>query len=90
MPDFSSSSTLQSGLVCVVTLARYHGIAISTEQLQHDHAVAGEWLSTCALLQIFQQLSLKAKYRKVAATRLQHTPLPAIARDVRAGRGDDR
>ncbi|NIX92191.1 type I secretion system permease/ATPase [Pseudomonas fulva] len=82
MPGSSSSSTLQSGLVCVVTLARYHGVAISAEQLQHDHAAAGERLSTCALLQIFQQLSLKAKHRRVAVTRLQHTPLPAIARDT--------
>ncbi|WP_409312345.1 type I secretion system permease/ATPase [Pseudomonas putida] len=85
MADLSdgNASTIESGLVCLITLARYHGVAVSAEQLQHDHAAAGERFSTGTLLRAFQQLGLKAKHRSVDPARLQHTPLPAIAVDTR-------
>lgn len=84
MPDLSGGCTsdpVESGLACLVTLARYHDIAVSPEQLQHDHSAAGERFSICALLRAFQQLGLKAKHRSIDPKRLQHTPLPAIAVD---------
>ncbi|MFG0821224.1 cysteine peptidase family C39 domain-containing protein [Pseudomonas sp. GLN_3] len=85
MADLSDgiANTIESGLVCLITLARYHGVAVSAEQLQHDHAAAGERFSTCTLLRAFQQLGLKAKHRSVDPARLQQTPLPAIAVDTR-------
>ncbi|WP_325949303.1 type I secretion system permease/ATPase [Pseudomonas putida] len=85
MVDLSdgNANTIESGLVCLITLARYHGVAVSAEQLQHDHAAAGERFSTCTLLRAFQQLGLKARHRSVDPARLQHTPLPAIAVDTR-------
>ncbi len=85
MADLSdgNANTIESGLVCLITLARYHGVAVSAEQLQHDHAAAGERFSTGPLLRAFQQLGLKAKHRSVDPARLQQTPLPAIAVDTR-------
>ncbi|MFT2189119.1 type I secretion system permease/ATPase [Pseudomonas putida] len=85
MADLSdgNANTIESGLVCLITLARYHGVAVSAEQLQHDHAAAGERFSTCTLLRAFQQLGLKARHRSVDPARLQQTPLPAIAVDTR-------
>ena len=64
MADLSdgNANTIESGLVCLITLARYHGVAVSAEQLQHDHAAAGERFSTGTLLRAFQQLGLKAKH----------------------------
>ncbi|WP_332880277.1 type I secretion system permease/ATPase [Pseudomonas asiatica] len=86
MPDLTygcNTSAIESGLVCLITLARYHDIAVSAEQLQHDHAPAGERFSTGAILRAFQQLGLKAKHCSIDPNRLKHAPLPAIAVDTR-------
>lgn len=80
--DGCNTNAIESGLACLITLARYHDVVVSPEQLQHDHAAAGERFSTGALLRAFQQLGLKAKHRSIDPKRLQHTPLPAIAVDA--------
>ena len=86
MPDLTygcNTSAIESGLVCLITLARYHDIAVSAEQLQHVHAATGERFSTGAILRAFQQLGLKAKHCSIDPNRLKHAPLPAIAVDTR-------
>ncbi|MDD0973947.1 type I secretion system permease/ATPase [Pseudomonas fontis] len=68
-----------TGLMCLVMLARFHNIAASAEQLTHTFAEEGRPLDQAQLLLAAQLLGLKARYARSTATRLVHTPLPAIA-----------
>lgn len=68
-----------TGLMCLVMLARFHNIAASAEQLTHTFAEEGRPLDQAQLLLAAQQLGLKARYARSTAARLVHTPLPAIA-----------
>lgn len=70
---------VDSGLVCLVMLARLHGIAADPSQLAHQHAPEGRYLGTSEVLLAARQLGLQAKLVKARLDRLGRTPLPAIA-----------
>ena len=74
-----------SGLACLVMLARYHDVAVSSEQLSHEFATDGKPFSIAQILQAFQHAGLKAKHRHTDPKRLAHMPLPAIAADRQGG-----
>jgi len=78
-PDVSAR--LDTGLACLVMLARFHQVAASAEQLAHQFAVPDATLGTAELLLAARQLGLKARTAKATVSRLEHTPLPAIAQD---------
>jgi len=79
------SASIDSGLACLVLLARYHEVAVSPEQLLHGFAIQGEPFSNAQILAAFQQLGLKAKQRYIDPERLGHVSLPAIAVDTEGG-----
>ncbi|WP_233356641.1 type I secretion system permease/ATPase [Pseudomonas mangrovi] len=66
-------------------LARFHNVAASAEQLQHEFAADGMVFSQVELLLAARHLGLKAKPVRTNLARLTHTPLPAIAK-ARDGR----
>ena len=70
---------MDTGLSCLVLIARYLGTAADPAQLRHQFAVGDEALDTVALLRAAKYLGLKAKRTPVAATELVRAPLPAIA-----------
>lgn len=74
-----SSSLLDTGLACLVMLARFHNIAVSAEQLSHEYVGSGQTFGKAELLLAARQLELKAKATSVSLKRLALTPLPAIA-----------
>ncbi|GBL60864.1 hypothetical protein PCLA_21f0074 [Pseudomonas citronellolis] len=69
-----------SGLVCLVMLARFHQVAASPEQLAHEFTPPGAAFGTPELLLAARKLGLKARSVKGKVGRLAHTPLPAMAR----------
>ena len=69
-----------SGLACLVMLARFHGVAADPAQLAHEFA-EGAPFGMAQILLAARKLELKAKQTQVAATRLSSTPLPALAMD---------
>ena len=73
------SSGVDTGLVCLVILARLHGIAADQEQIAHQHAPEGGCLGTSEILLAARQLGLQAKLVKTRIERLGRTPLPAVA-----------
>jgi len=73
------SSSVDSGLACLVMLARFHNIAASPEQLVHEFAEDGQHFAQPELLLAAKKLGLKAKSAHSKVERLVHTPLPAIA-----------
>ncbi|MGH8354736.1 MAG: ABC transporter transmembrane domain-containing protein, partial [Pseudomonas sp.] len=74
-----------TGLACLVMLARFHNLAASPEQLAHEFAEDGRRFGQAELLLAAKRLGLKAKSVRSTVERLAQTPLPAIAAD-RAGR----
>lgn len=88
MSDLSEVADQQasdSGLACLVMLARYHDVAVSAEQLSHEFTTDGRPFSVAQILQACQRLRLKAKHRRTDPKRLAHMPLPAIAADKQGG-----
>ncbi|RMS16124.1 Type I secretion system ATPase, HlyB [Pseudomonas coronafaciens pv. coronafaciens] len=72
------ATTLDTGLASLVMLARFHQVAASAEQLTHEFS-SGEALQVPDLLLAARKLGLKAKTANVVFSRLDRTPLPAIA-----------
>ncbi len=74
-----ASPSVDSGLACLVMLARFHNVAVSPEQLAHEFAEDGRSFGRGELLLAAKKLGLKARGTHSKAERLAHTPLPAIA-----------
>ena len=70
-----------SGLACLLMLARFHNVPASAEQLSHEFTEDGRAFGRTELLLAAKQLGLKAKATLSKPDRLQHLPLPAIAVD---------
>ncbi len=73
------SDALDTGLACLVMLARFHSVAASAEQLAHEYVAQGQLFGKAELLLASRQLQLKAKSVRSKFDRLPQTPLPAIA-----------
>ena len=67
-----------TGLACLVLLARLHGVAAEPEQLAHEFAT-GEPFGVSEILLAAKQLGLKAKAARSDISRIDKLPLPAIA-----------
>lgn len=72
---------IDTGLVCLVMMARLHNVAASPEQIKHEYSVDGKPLGRGEILLAARKLKLKAKIIKTKYARLTQTPLPAIACD---------
>lgn len=71
-----------TGLVCLVMLARFHGVAVDAAQLAHEFKGDGKPFSINDVLLAAKKLDLKAKRVKTELARLKTTPLPAMALDI--------
>ena len=68
-----------TGLVCLVMMARFHAIAADADQLAHEFRPAGVAFSTVELLLAAKHLQLTARCVRATFKRLATTPVPAIA-----------
>ncbi len=69
-----------SGLECLVRIARVHGVPADAAQLRHEFADTEAALSPRALLHAARRLGLKARWIRSTWARLPSTPLPAMVR----------
>ena len=74
-----SSQEIDTGLVCLLILARYFGIAADGGQLRHEFGTSGKSFEDTEVLRGAKRLGLKAGKRATDWTRLATLPLPAIA-----------
>ena len=68
-----------TGLACLVMLARFHGVAADPDQIVHEFAVGDQHLPMPAILLAARKLGLMVRAAKPAAGRLVKTALPAMA-----------
>lgn len=78
----SPSRSLDSGLACLVMLARFHGVAADPAQLQHEFCATSQHFELGQILLAAKKLGLKARQVKSSIERLPLVPLPAMALDV--------
>lgn len=71
-----------TGLLGLVMMARFHGVATEPAQLAHEFKEAGKPFSTAQILLAAKRLGLKARLVHTDVTRLDRTPLPALGQDV--------
>ncbi len=74
-----ASASLDTGLVCLALLMRFHGVAVEEEALRHRRGRAGSSLDTDDIIILARELGLKARLIRSRKDRLKKTPLPAIA-----------
>ena len=73
------SSVMDSGLICLVMIARMHGIAADEHQLAHEYKNGSQPVSTTEILLAAKKLGLTARLVRTPYERLDKTPLPALA-----------
>jgi subfamily B ATP-binding cassette protein HlyB/CyaB len=66
-----------SGLTCLVLIARFHGLPADAAQLRHKHGSSARFGETDLLIAA-KALGLKARLVTVTPDRLATTPLPAL------------
>ncbi len=69
-----------SGLTCLLLIARFHDLPVDGAQLSHQFAQSGQVFSDADLLRAAKHLGLKAGLLKTAWSKLPGTPLPAMAK----------
>jgi ATP-binding cassette, subfamily B, bacterial HlyB/CyaB len=70
---------IDTGLACLVMLAKLHEIAADPDQLAHQFKEDGKPFSKADILSASKQLGLHSKAVTASVARLQRTPLPAMA-----------
>jgi len=71
---------LDSGLTCLVLLARFFGVAAEADQLKHQFGQAEEVFGDTEILRASKLLGLKARQVNSDLSRLDNIQFPAIAR----------
>jgi subfamily B ATP-binding cassette protein HlyB/CyaB len=77
----TAKAPVDSGLACLVMLARFHSIAVEPDQLVHEFCSNGEFFSVSDILLAARKLGLSVKRATTRLDRLKTTPLPAVALD---------
>jgi subfamily B ATP-binding cassette protein HlyB/CyaB len=66
---------VDTGLLCLVMVAGYHGLAVEQEQLRHTLALGPDGMEAMDILRGARELGLKAKEAQVSFDRLKRLPM---------------
>ncbi len=78
MHSVNSAQSVDTGLECLVLLARFFGIPADAQQLRHQFVESDKLLDETDLLRAARHLGLKAGTHASSWERLAPTPLPAL------------
>lgn len=78
-PKTSQTTSINSGLACLVIMARLHGVAADPDQLLHEFGTSNCDFNITDMLLASKKLGLQARVVRVDIERLAKTPVPAIA-----------
>ncbi|OQW36127.1 MAG: peptidase C39 [Nitrospira sp. SG-bin2] len=79
-PQSPVAGATDTGLTCLLILARFYDLPADGLQLRHQFAQSGQPLSDSELLRAAKHLGLKAGLLKTQWSKLPGTPLPAVAK----------
>lgn len=80
-----SSPEPDTGLACLVMLARFHGLPADPDQIAHEFKDGDVPFDTTLILLAAQKLGLRARQVSCTLERLATTPLPAVVHDAAGG-----
>lgn len=78
----NAASRPDTGLLCLLLVARFHDVSIDGGQIQHQFGLSGQTLTTNALVRAAKHVGLKSGCVATSWDKLATTPLPAIARQT--------
>ena len=78
-PDPQAKPAIDTGLACLIMLARFHALAVDPQQVAHEFKESGKFFGVTEILLAAKKLSLIAKKVKPSKERIATTPMPAIA-----------
>ncbi len=78
MQHDTSAAALDSGLECLVFIARFHNIPVSTEAVRHEHPPRGDFMDSIEILRAAKSIKLKAKEAQKDFEELSILPTPAM------------
>jgi ATP-binding cassette, subfamily B, bacterial HlyB/CyaB len=81
LPNADDASTVDTGLLSFVLIARYFGVAADATQLAHELLTSGERFEAFQMLRAARRLGLKAREKTASWDDLHALTLPAIAID---------
>src|ERR1700748_1046640 len=81
MQESSSGIPEDAGLMALVLIARFHGIAADAAQMRHAAALKSKIFTESDLVQSAKSIGLKARVVGLQIERLSKVPLPALAFD---------
>lgn len=95
MPQQSNEGSVDTGLACLIMVARFHQVAADPAQIHHQFGTHDKPLDETALIRATRHLKLKAKAVTASIDKIDKLTLPAIAEDqngeyfvlARAGEG---
>jgi subfamily B ATP-binding cassette protein HlyB/CyaB len=79
-PPSPVTDITDTGLICLLIVARFYDLPVDGSQLRHQFAQSGQPLSDTDLLRAAKHLGLKAGPLKTHWSKLASTPLPAVAK----------
>lgn len=79
MPHSTDHMEVDTGLVCLATIARINGVTTDEAQLKHQFGLSGRPFDRLTLLRASRHLELKARHVKSSWSRLGKLHFPAIA-----------
>src|SRR5262245_61749690 len=80
VPPSATVGVTDTGLICLLILARFYDLPADASQLRHQFAQSGQVLSDTELLRAAKHLGLKAGVLTAEWSTLGGTPLPALAK----------
>ena len=78
--EVNSQNSVDTGVACLVMLARFHSLAADPSQIIHRFGQSDKSLTENDLIRAAKYLKLNAKRTVTTIQRLEKTPLPAIAK----------
>jgi ATP-binding cassette, subfamily B, bacterial HlyB/CyaB len=79
--SWAATSNVDTGLACLVIVARLHGIAVDPDQLRHEFAEPGRPFDPSLIRLAAEKLGLKTKLVDADLARVAYLALPALAVD---------
>ncbi len=80
IPLSAVTGVTDTGLICLLILARFYDLPADGSQLRHQFAQSGQPLSDTELLRAAKHLGLKAGLIQTIWNKLEGVPLPAMAK----------
>jgi subfamily B ATP-binding cassette protein HlyB/CyaB len=80
---------LDTGLLCLVMIAKFHGVAADADQIKHVFAIGNDGINETDILRAAKELGFKAKAADVEFERLQKLPMPMIV-EIAVSKGEEK